>query len=46
MQESYFFRMSKYQERLLAHIEKYPEFIQPDYRRNEILAKVSGGAWA
>ena len=39
-QESYFFRMSKYQERLLAHIEAHPEFIQPDYRRNEISAKL------
>jgi methionyl-tRNA synthetase len=32
--------MSKYQERLLAHIEAHPEFIQPDYRRNEILSKL------
>ena len=37
--------MSKYQERLLAHIDKNPGFIQPDYRRNEILAKVGRGGW-
>mmetsp|Transcript_10281 Transcript_10281/g.24115 ORF Transcript_10281/g.24115 Transcript_10281/m.24115 type:complete len:906 (-) Transcript_10281:152-2869(-) len=39
-EESYFFRMSKYQEALLAHIEKNPDFIQPSYRKNEILAKL------
>ena len=32
---SYFFRMSKYQEQLLAHIEANPDFIQPKTRRNE-----------
>jgi methionyl-tRNA synthetase len=35
---SYFFRMSKYQADLLAHIEKNPEFIQPTARRNEIIS--------
>ena len=39
-EESYFFRMSKYQERLLAHIEANPDFIQPAFRKNEILAKL------
>ena len=39
-EESYFFRMSKYQERLLAHIEANPDFIQPSFRKNEILAKL------
>mmetsp|Transcript_54949 Transcript_54949/g.112203 ORF Transcript_54949/g.112203 Transcript_54949/m.112203 type:complete len:903 (+) Transcript_54949:99-2807(+) len=39
-EESYFFRMSKYQEKLLAHIEANPEFVQPSYRKNEILAKL------
>lgn len=35
---SYFFRMSKYQNSLLKHIEAYPEFIQPEGKRNEILS--------
>jgi len=34
---SYFFRMSAFQERLIAHIEAYPEFIGPTARRNEVL---------
>ena len=34
---SYFFRMSAYADRLVAHIEAHPDFIQPDYRRNEVL---------
>ena len=36
-EKSYFFRMSKYQQRLIEHIEKNPEFILPENRRNEIL---------
>jgi len=35
---SYFFRMSKYQAALLAHIENNPDFIQPAARRNEIIS--------
>ncbi len=42
-EESYFFRMSKYQDRLLAHIENNPEFIQPVSRRNEMLNFIKGG---
>ena len=42
-EESYFFRMSKYQERLLAHIENNPDFIQPVSRRNEMLNFIKGG---
>ena len=42
-EESYFFRMSKYQEQLLAHIEANPDFIQPKTRRNEILSFVREG---
>jgi methionyl-tRNA synthetase len=42
-EESYFFRMSKYQEQLLQHIETNPEFIQPRSRRNEILNFVREG---
>jgi len=42
-EESYFFRMSKYQEQLLAHIEANPDFIQPKSRRNEILSFIKEG---
>ncbi|MBT3194138.1 MAG: methionine--tRNA ligase [Verrucomicrobia bacterium] len=34
---NYFFRMSKYQQWLIDHIEANPTFIQPDFRRNETL---------
>jgi len=34
---NYFFKMSKYQEWLIDYIEQNPEFIQPDFRRNETL---------
>ena len=34
---NYFFRMSKYQEWLIQYIQEHPQFIQPDYRRNETL---------
>ena len=36
-EESYFFRMSKYQDWLIHHIETHPEFIQPQSRANEML---------
>ncbi len=42
-EESYFFRMSKYQDQLLAHIEANPDFIQPKSRRNEIISFVKEG---
>jgi len=42
-EESYFFRMSKYQGPLLDHIGKHPDFIQPISRRNEIISFVEGG---
>ena len=42
-EESYFFRMSKYQEQLLAHIDANPDFIQPKSRRNEIISFVKEG---
>ncbi len=40
---SYFFRLSKYQDRLLELYEKSPGFIQPEHRRNEIIAFVKQG---
>jgi methionyl-tRNA synthetase len=36
-EKSYFFKMSAYQQRLIDHIEKHPDFILPENRRNEIL---------
>src|SRR5262249_44931011 len=39
----YFFTQSKFQERLLRHFEEYPDFIQPESRRNEMLSYVQGG---
>jgi methionyl-tRNA synthetase len=43
VEESFFFRLSAYQERLLAHYEANPEFIQPESRRNEVVAFVRSG---
>ena len=40
---SYFFRLSRYQEPLLAHIDANPDFIQPESRRNEIVAFLRTG---
>ncbi len=45
-EEAYFFKMSKYADRLLEHIEKNPEFIQPESRKKEMVnnfLKVEGG---
>ncbi len=36
-EEAYFFKMSKYADRLLQHIETHPEFIQPESRKNEMV---------
>lgn len=36
-EESYFFRLSKYADRLLKHIEEHPDFIQPVSRKNEMI---------
>ncbi|MHC5269637.1 methionine--tRNA ligase [Enterococcus sp. LJL98] len=36
-EESYFFKMSKYADRLLAYYESHPEFIQPESRKNEMI---------
>ncbi len=36
-EESYFFKLSKYQDKLIQHIESHPEFIQPQSRQNEML---------
>lgn len=42
-EESYFFRMSKYQSVLLKYLETHPEFIQPQTRYNEILNFIKEG---
>ena len=42
-EDSYFFRMSKYAERLLQHIEENPDFIQPASRKNEMVAFIKQG---
>lgn len=42
-EESYFFRLSKYQEALIKHIEANPEFIQPVSRKNEMLSFIKSG---
>ncbi len=42
-EESYFFRLSQYQDKLLAHYEAQPEFIGPPERRNEVMSFVKGG---
>ncbi len=36
-EEAYFFRMSKYQDRLIKYIEDHPDFIQPESRKKEML---------
>lgn len=43
VEESWFFRLSAYQERLLAHYRDHPGFIRPETRRNEVLRFVEGG---
>lgn len=42
-EESYFFRISKYADRLLQYIEEHPEFIQPTSRRNEMVSFIKSG---
>lgn len=42
-EENFFFRLSKYRDALLAHLEAHPEFIRPAARRNEILRLLEGG---
>jgi len=42
-EESYFFRLSAYQDRLLAHFDANPDFIAPPERRNEVISFVKSG---
>lgn len=41
-EKSYFFRLSKYVDRVRKHIEENPDFVQPNSRRNELLSKLTG----
>jgi len=42
-EENYFFKLSKYSDALLKHIEEHPEFIQPEARRNEVTNFIKQG---
>lgn len=42
-ESSYFFKLSKYQDKLLEHINNNPDFIKPDSRRNEIISFIKEG---
>ena len=42
-EKNWFFRLSAYQERLERHFADHPDFVQPDYRRNEMLGFIRGG---
>jgi methionyl-tRNA synthetase len=42
-EQTYFFKLSAFADRLLAHYDAHPDFIGPDVRRNEVVSFVSGG---
>ena len=42
-EESYFFKLSEFQNLLIKHYEDNPEFIQPSSRRKEVMSFVKGG---
>ena len=42
-EESFFFKLSKWENKLLEYYEKNPEFIKPESRRNEVISFVKGG---
>ncbi len=42
-EKNYFFRLSRYRDRLLRHFEEHPEFLVPDVRRNEIVRLLESG---
>ena len=42
-EESWFFKLSAFQDRLLALYDEHPEFVQPDFRMNEVRSFVAGG---
>ncbi len=42
-EENYFFKLSRFEDRLLAHYDAHPEAVQPDVRRNEVLGFIKQG---
>jgi len=42
-EDSYFFKLSEYQDKLLEYYETHPDFIAPESRKNEVIAFVKGG---
>lgn len=42
-EKNWFFRLSAYADRLLAHYEAHPDWVQPEYRKNEMLAFIRAG---
>jgi methionyl-tRNA synthetase len=42
-ERNWFFRLSAYQERLERHFAEHPDFVQPEFRRNEMLGFIRGG---
>ena len=42
-ERNYFFRLSAFRDRLLAHYREHPEFVEPESRRNEMLRLIEGG---
>ncbi|HID36158.1 MAG TPA: methionine--tRNA ligase, partial [Ghiorsea sp.] len=42
-EESYFFKLSEYQDKIIAYIKENPDFIAPESRKNEVLRFVEGG---
>ncbi|MCY0881067.1 MAG: methionine--tRNA ligase [Firmicutes bacterium] len=42
-QESYFFRLSRYQDRMLAYLQDHPDFVQPASRRHEMISFIQSG---
>jgi len=43
MEPGYFFRLSKYAQPLLDYIEAHPDWLQPDFRKNEVVQFIKGG---
>ena len=42
-EENYFFRLSAYADRLLQHIEEHPDFLGPEFRKNEVVSFIKAG---
>ncbi|MFO7898562.1 MAG: methionine--tRNA ligase [Planctomycetota bacterium] len=42
-EETYYFKMSAYEDRLLAHLDEHPEFVRPEARLNEVRSRVEQG---